>query len=167
MLLIFCKSSLSFWFWWNRENRRYHKSIDQSFILFSKGQKKVVLFREIDRVKFFLSLTRPPSRMCIRIYIFSFKKQTNKQKTMQKKKKKLKKTREYPRKIYLRKSICGRPGEYFFVNRISGNKSMLGFFGLTVWGIGGYRKLCGIIKFRSRWFSVVWNWLQWSTNCRN
>ena len=34
---------------------------------------KVVLFPEISRVKLFLSLTRPHSRMCIRIYIFCFK----------------------------------------------------------------------------------------------
>ena len=44
------------------------------------GQQKVVLFLETDRVKKFLSLTRAHSRMCIRIYIFSFKKQTNKKK---------------------------------------------------------------------------------------
>ena len=31
-------------------------------------------------MKNFLSLTLPHSRMCIRIYIFNFKKQTNKQK---------------------------------------------------------------------------------------
>ena len=45
----------------------------------SEGQK-VVLFPEIGRVKIVLSLTRSHSRMCIRIYIFNFKKQTNKQK---------------------------------------------------------------------------------------
>ena len=39
------------------------------------GQKKVVLFPEIGRVIVFLSLFRPHSRICIRIYIFSFKKQ--------------------------------------------------------------------------------------------
>ena len=40
-------------------------------------EKKVVLFPEIGQVKT-LSLTRPHSRMCIRIYIFKFKKhQTN------------------------------------------------------------------------------------------
>ena len=44
------------------------------------GQQKVVLFLETDRVKKILSLTRAHSRMCIRIYIFSFKKQTNKKK---------------------------------------------------------------------------------------
>ena len=43
--------------------------------------KKVVLFPEIGRVKNFLSLTRPHSRMCTRIYLFNFKKhQTNKEK---------------------------------------------------------------------------------------
>ena len=36
--------------------------------------KKVVLFPELARVKTFLSLTGPHSRMCIRIYIFKFKK---------------------------------------------------------------------------------------------
>ena len=57
------------------------------------GQQKVVLFLETDRVKKFLSLTRAHSRMCIRIYIFSFKKQTNKKKKtrIEKKQKKLKK----------------------------------------------------------------------------
>ena len=36
--------------------------------------KKVVLFPEIGRVNFFLSLTDPRSRNFIRIYIFCFKK---------------------------------------------------------------------------------------------
>ena len=46
-------------------------------------QKKtnLVLFPEIGQVEIFLSVTRRHSRMCIRIYIFDFKKQTNKQKT--------------------------------------------------------------------------------------
>ena len=43
--------------------------------------KKVALFPEIGRVKTFLSLTRPHSRMCLRIYIFNFK---NKEKTTKK-----------------------------------------------------------------------------------
>ena len=38
-------------------------------------KKKVVSFPEIGLVKTFLSLTRPLNRMCIRIYIFNFKKQ--------------------------------------------------------------------------------------------
>ena len=49
--------------------------------------KKVVLFPEIGRVKSFLSLTRPHSQMCIRIYIFNFKKQqikNNKKETFEK-----------------------------------------------------------------------------------
>ena len=42
--------------------------------------KKVVLFPEISQVKILLSLTRTHSWMCIRIYIFNFKKQqANKQ----------------------------------------------------------------------------------------
>ena len=44
----------------------------------------------------FLSLTRPHSRMCIRIYIFNLKKQKIKN---QKKQKKLMKKREYLRRI--------------------------------------------------------------------
>ena len=45
------------------------------------GQKKVVLFPEIGRVKMFLSLTRPHNQMCVRIYVFKLKKQqTNKNK---------------------------------------------------------------------------------------
>ena len=44
--------------------------------------KKVVLFPEIGRMKKILSLTRPHSQMCIRIYIFNFKnKQTSKKQT--------------------------------------------------------------------------------------
>ena len=39
-----------------------------------------VLVLEIGQVKKFLSLTRPHSPMCIRIYIFNFKNQINKQK---------------------------------------------------------------------------------------
>ena len=56
--------------------------------------KKVVLFPEIGEVKIFLSLTRPHSRMCIRIIIFCFKKtHTGKQKAGQTKQKK-RKTKE-------------------------------------------------------------------------
>ena len=61
-----------------------------------KAKKKVVLFPEIGRVKIFISLTRPHSRMCMAIYIFNFKKQTNKQKKKReyKKSKKKKTTKE-------------------------------------------------------------------------
>ena len=55
--------------------------------------KKVVLFPEIS-----LSLPHPHSRMCIRINIFNFKKAKPKQQE-DKTQKKLKKKREYPRKI--------------------------------------------------------------------
>ena len=51
--------------------------------------KKVILFPEMGRVKKILSLTRPHSRMCIRIYIFDKKKK----KQGKKKEKKLKKKR--------------------------------------------------------------------------
>ena len=54
--------------------------------------KKVVLFPQIGRVKKILSVTGPHSRMCIRIYIFNFKSQTNKQK--KKKNKNTKKVEE-------------------------------------------------------------------------
>ena len=54
--------------------------------------KKVVLFPEKRRVKYFLSLTCPHSRMCIRIHIVNFKKETYKQKN--KNTKKVKETKE-------------------------------------------------------------------------
>ena len=68
---------------------------------------------EIGRVKNFLSLTRPHSRMCIRIYNFTFKKQTKKQ-GLKKGKKTKEEKRIYPenrfKKINLRppgrKSFC-------------------------------------------------------------
>ena len=44
------------------------------------GQKKVTMFLEINQAKTFLSLTRPHSQICIRMYIFNFKTQTNKKK---------------------------------------------------------------------------------------
>ena len=49
--------------------------------------KKVFLFLEIGRMKKILSFTRSHSRMCIRIYIFNFKKQINEQKQKQEYKK--------------------------------------------------------------------------------
>ena len=58
------------------------------------GQKKVILLPEIGRVKFFLSFIRPHSRICIGIYIFIFKKQTNKQKKTKKKNRNTKKAKE-------------------------------------------------------------------------
>ena len=63
--------------------------IHYSFILELWDQKKIVLFPEIDRAKFFLSLTRPHSWTCIRIYIFNFiKAKTRRQKSKETKDKK-------------------------------------------------------------------------------
>ena len=68
---------------------------------FSQAEKKSNLVSGNRPDEKILSLTRPHSRMCIKICIFKFKKhQTNKQKTrIQKKQKKLMKKREYLRKI--------------------------------------------------------------------
>ena len=53
--------------------------IRKSLIInFTLGQKKVVLFPEIGRIKNFLSITCPHSRICSSIYIFDFKEQTSK-----------------------------------------------------------------------------------------
>ena len=59
-----------------------------SYVKKAWAKKKVVLFPEIGRVNFFLSLNRWHGRMCIRIYVFLIwkKKQTNK-KTKKKQKK--------------------------------------------------------------------------------
>ena len=54
--------------------------------------KKVVLFLQTNQVKIFLSLTRPHHWICIRIFIFNFEKQTNKQK---KKKQECKKSKRH------------------------------------------------------------------------
>ena len=60
--------------------------------------KNIVLFQENYQVKIFLSVSRPHSRMCIRIYTFNLKKkQTNKKETRIQKKKKGE--REYLQKI--------------------------------------------------------------------
>ena len=81
--------------------------------------KKVVLFPEKRRVKYFLSLTCPHSRMCIRTHIVNFKKETYKQKN--KNTKKVKETKEekknssgeWIQKKKKRKKKCGRPSEDF------------------------------------------------------
>ena len=65
--------------------------------------KKRVLFPEIGPVKIFLSLTRPHSRMYIRIHVSNLKQKTKKakkkNKTEDKKQKKLKKKKQYLWKI--------------------------------------------------------------------
>ena len=64
------------------------------------GQKKSSLISGNRPGETFLLFTRLYSGMCIRIYLFNFKKQTNNKKTQEsKKQKKLKKKREYLRKI--------------------------------------------------------------------
>ena len=62
--------------------------------------KKSILVSENRAGENFLSFTCPYSQMCIRIYIFNFKKQRNEQKNKEneKKKKKLKKKNIYIRK---------------------------------------------------------------------
>ena len=53
------------------------------------GRQKSSLFPEVGRVNLFYDLTRPQCRMCIRIYIFNFKKQrANRPKKKKKKQKK-------------------------------------------------------------------------------
>ena len=75
--------------------------------------------------------------MCIRIYIFDFKKQTNKQKKhihkktktrIQKKQKKLKKKKNISGKL-IKKEFAAARVKIFFITRISGNKS---FFYLNI-----------------------------------
>ena len=96
-----------------------HSVFNQLFVkilitlnLLRSGEIKIALFPETGRVKNFLSLTHPHSQICIRIYIFNFKKQTNKQKNKTRIQRKAKETKE--EKIIspqrrLKKQICGRP----------------------------------------------------------
>ena len=92
--------------------------------------KKVVLFPEIGRVKLFLSLTRPHSRMCIRVLSFSFKKQTSKQKApkIQKKAKETKEEKRIFPENRLKKIFFGRRGEECFPHPHF--RKQLYFFGL-------------------------------------
>ena len=73
------------------------------------GQKKVVLFPQIDRAKIFSSLTRPHSWMYVRIYIFCFKQKNvhrnNKQKKLNKIEKQKKPTKTGRKKILLSLTI--------------------------------------------------------------
>ena len=65
-------------------------------------RKKIILVSRNRPGEFFLMNLRPHSRMCMRLYIFKFKKQqtnNNKKNKNQKKQKKLMKKREYLRKI--------------------------------------------------------------------
>ena len=82
--------------------------------MFLSDQKKSSIVSGSRLVENLLITHHPHSRMCIRIYIFNFKnKQTSENKTKNtKKQKKLKKNRDYLRKIESKK-IRGRPGEDF------------------------------------------------------
>ena len=86
--------------------------------------------------------------MCIRIYIFNFKKQTNEQKEKTKKKqeyknkqkteknktkqKKLKKKSEYIRKINLKNKFAATLAKIFLVTCISGNKNLFCPYGVHI-----------------------------------
>ena len=109
--------------------------------------KKVVLFLKIGRVKLFLSFTRSHSWMCMRIYLFNFKKQTNEQKKKRKKKqeyknkpkkqkktkqKKLKKKSEHLRNINLKNKFAATLAKIFLVTRISGNKNLFWPYGVHI-----------------------------------
>ena len=94
---------------------------------------KVVLFAEIGWAKTFLSLTRPHSRVCIRIYIFNFKKankqakKTNKKTKKTRKQKKQKKTKEENimfSENRLKNKLAAAWVKIFLFTRISGNKSI-------------------------------------------
>ena len=70
-------------------------NVAQEKILINVEPKKVILFPEITRVKIFLSLIHPYSRVCIIIYIFNFqKKKKGKQKKLPKNKETKKKQQE-------------------------------------------------------------------------
>ena len=65
-------------------------------------------------MEIFISLTRRHGRMCIRIYIFNFKKQTYNQKNKNTKKgKEAKGEKRISPKSDKNKQIFGRPGEDF------------------------------------------------------
>ena len=97
----------------------------------------------------FLSLTRPHSRICIRIYNFNFKKQTKKQK-----KKKIKRRKEekriYP-KNRLKNKFAATPVMIFLVMCISGNKSIFFFL---VWKFELPNKVGGFDEGSNRSLNV-------------
>ena len=86
---------------------------------------------EIGWAKTFLSLTRPHSRVCIRIYIFNFKKankqakKTNKKTKKTRKQKKQKKTKEENimfSENRLKNKLAAAWVKIFLFTRISGNE---------------------------------------------
>ena len=92
-----------------------------------------VLFPGIGRVKKFLSLTCLHSWIFIRINIFNFKKQTNKQKNKTNKNTKKSKEIKEKKRITLENWFKKKQVKIFLLTRFSGNKSifiglMYGFF---------------------------------------
>ena len=108
-----------------QSNMKKYENYDEKCYVYW-GQKKVVLFPEIDWVNFFLSLTRPHSRMCMRIYIFNFKKQRNQE---YKKVKETKEEKKISPENWLKNKFAAARVNNFLVTRISGN---IIFFGLIL-----------------------------------
>ena len=102
--------------------------IRKSLIInFTLGQKKVVLFPEIGRVKNFLSVTCPHSRICSSIYIFDFNEQTSKKQKQEyeKVKESKDKKRMSPENRLKKNKFAAARLKNFLVTHISGNKSTL------------------------------------------
>ena len=108
-----------------QSNMKKYENYDEKCYVYW-GQKKVVLFPEIDWVNFFLSLTRQHSRMCMRIYIFNFKKQRNQE---YKKVKETKEEKKISPENWLKNKFAAARVNNFLVTRISGN---IIFFGLIL-----------------------------------
>ena len=80
---------------------------------FSQAEKKSSLVSGNRPGKKFLSLIRQHSRMCIKVYIFKFKKHQTNKKQESKKAKETKEEKRISPENRLKKYICGRPGEDF------------------------------------------------------
>ena len=93
---------------WKHQKHLWFSDVFRGYRNGTLDQTKLVLFPEIGRMKLFLSLTRLHSRMCIRIYIFNFKKQEYKKKA-----KEIKEEKRISPENWL-KPIVGSPGEDFY-----------------------------------------------------
>ena len=92
--------------------------------MYVRPQKRSLVSRNRPGEKF-LSLNRPHSRMCIRIYILDFKKQQTNKKTRIKKTKETKEEKNISGKWIKRKKFAAARVRVFLVTRISRNKSGL------------------------------------------
>ena len=90
----------------------------------------------------FLSLTKAHSWICIKIYIFNFKKQTNKQA------KETKEGKTISLENRLKKWICGNPGKVFLVTLISRNNSI---FIIIIIFFGPSIMMCFLMCFHSHY----------------